>query len=173
MIGLLGYLARNYSNTKLHDPATGVSLQPKSSSMLITQYAAQVMQQLSNPSRNNKLYTNFERRPLFKATLTKSVVTKLDAAAQVEVRDANAHLENDTVMLLSVLLAVEEDWVNGHGEDQAGSEPAEHVAVRTLLSELGPEQALGHLAQIQAQPVKYGTVPHSQLTRLAAFVTIT
>jgi hypothetical protein len=76
MIGLLGYLARNYSNTKLHDPATGVSLQPKSSSMLITQYAAQVMQQLSNPSRNNKLYTNFERRPLFKATLTKSVVNE-------------------------------------------------------------------------------------------------
>ena len=117
----------------------------------------------------DKLEKAFKASPLLEKALTPAAVAKINKAAPVDVRDADAHLEGRPVMLLSNLFSLE-DWTYNSGLYEQGEEPADVCALRIMLADLGRIKAAEYVELINADPSVYTPVSQSQLDRWAQYL---
>jgi len=108
-------------------------------------------------------------RPYLEKTLTKAAITKIDAAAIVADRDADAHLENMPIVLLASLMDLEQS-VFESGVFGPGEEGAELSALRLMLARLGSETANAYLMEIKSNPGRYGAIADGQEERFAKYL---
>jgi len=136
------------------------------------QYAPHLIDSLKKSG--SKLGKDCSTRPLVKKMFNKSVISKIQVAAQVSLHDQDAHLEGNVTMLASVLFGLEElyvDTLSQTGGWQAG-EPAEHGAIRALLAQVGPVESLRIYNDIMSDPVTYAPIPEDQRARLSEYFEI-
>lgn len=115
------------------------------------------------------LSNDFKDHPLLEKCLTKSAVSKMSAAAPIDVRNADAHLENRPLMLLSNLFSLEQ-WSWENGLFGPGEEGAESCALQIMLARLGPTRAREMIKEINSNPTTYVPLAKGQQDRVEMFL---
>lgn len=93
----------------------------------------------------------------------------MNRAAPVDVRDKDAHLEANPIMLLSNLFSLDQ-WSHENGGFQVGEEHADYCALRILLLKLGPDTSNQYIEVINGDIATYTPIPQSQLERLSDYL---